>query len=257
MHFSTPVCCGVAVKAHAAWPSCGSPGARSSRGKNLDIPPPRAKMRAVLAEVRARKPRKLPPESGPGPAEDARPAAIIHQRGRVRPPRARACPGSVPRPVLISSELVFRRKASALAIDLWVPRTGAPPVLRPRGQWTSCAPTRLARTRAANAGGRAPPPSRVHIKSSFIMNGVCVRYRGWIDLDRLDGVGCLEYDEERGRLEDAVLRDQIECYNQRLRDFEEKQRAFRARHERQAEAELEARRKHQELSPDRGGSASN
>ncbi|KAL3243415.1 hypothetical protein MRX96_047443 [Rhipicephalus microplus] len=80
----------------------------------------------------------------------------------------------------------------------------------------------------------------VHIKSSFIMNGVCVRYRGWIDLDRLDGVGCLEYDEERGRLEDAVLRDQIECYNQRLRDFEEKQRAFRARHERQAEAELES-----------------
>ncbi|CAN7992243.1 unnamed protein product [Ixodes hexagonus] len=98
---------------------------------------------------------------------------------------------------------------------------------------------------------------KVHIKSSFIMNGVCVRYRGWIDLDRLDGVGCLEYDEERGRLEDAVLRDQIECYNQRLRDFEEKQRAFRARHERQAEAELEARRKHQELSPDRGGSVSN
>ncbi|EEC18672.1 protein big brother, putative, partial [Ixodes scapularis] len=39
---------------------------------------------------------------------------------------------------------------------------------------------------------------KVHIKSSFIMNGVCVRYRGWIDLDRLDGVGCLEYDEERG-----------------------------------------------------------
>ncbi|KAK8779150.1 hypothetical protein V5799_019509 [Amblyomma americanum] len=139
----------------------------------------------------------------------------------------------------------------------------------------------------ANASGPAPPPSReslysghsgparctpgaeppakltvpflaqVHIKSSFIMNGVCVRYRGWIDLDRLDGVGCLEYDEERGRLEDAVLRDQIECYNQRLRDFEEKQRAFRARHERQAEAELEVRRKHQELSPDRGGSASN
>ncbi|KAH9362237.1 hypothetical protein HPB48_002215 [Haemaphysalis longicornis] len=43
------------------------------------------------------------------------------------------------------------------------------------------------------------PLASVHIKSSFIMNGVCVRYRGWIDLDRLDGVGCLEYDEERGR----------------------------------------------------------
>lgn len=29
------------------------------------------------------------------------------------------------------------------------------------------------------------------------MNGVCVRWRGWIDLERLDGVGCLEYDEEQ------------------------------------------------------------
>lgn len=29
------------------------------------------------------------------------------------------------------------------------------------------------------------------------MNGVCVRWRGWIDLERLDGVGCLEFDEER------------------------------------------------------------
>ncbi|KAH7983991.1 hypothetical protein HPB52_016032 [Rhipicephalus sanguineus] len=92
---------------------------------------------------------------------------------------------------------------------------------------------------AAAEEGKQAATLAVHIKSSFIMNGVCVRYRGWIDLDRLDGVGCLEYDEERGRLEDAVLRDQIECYNQRLRDFEEKQRAFRARHERQAEAELE------------------
>ncbi|KAH6947769.1 hypothetical protein HPB50_021145 [Hyalomma asiaticum] len=110
--------------------------------------------------------------------------------------------------------------------------------LRPRGQ--SALPTpRLGRNTRGQCRRPAPPLSRVHIKSSFIMNGVCVRYRGWIDLDRLDGVGCLEYDEERGRLEDAVLRDQIECYNQRLRDFEEKQRAFRARHERQAEAELE------------------
>jgi Core binding factor beta subunit. len=38
---------------------------------------------------------------------------------------------------------------------------------------------------------------QVHLKSSFIMNGVCVRWRGWLDLERLDGVGCLEYDEEK------------------------------------------------------------
>lgn len=69
---------------------------------------------------------------------------------------------------------------------------------------------------------------QVHLRSHLIMNGVCVRWRGWIDLDRLDGVGCLEYDEERAAEEDALLRDQLERYNQRLRDFEEKQRAYRS-----------------------------
>jgi hypothetical protein len=32
------------------------------------------------------------------------------------------------------------------------------------------------------------------------MNGVCVRWRGWIDLERLDGVGCLEYDEDKAQV---------------------------------------------------------
>lgn len=59
------------------------------------------------------------------------------------------------------------------------------------------------------------------------MNGVCVRWRGWIDRERLDGVGCLEYNEDRAAQEDALLREQIERYNQRLRDFEEKQRGYR------------------------------
>lgn len=62
------------------------------------------------------------------------------------------------------------------------------------------------------------------------MNGVCVKFRGWIDLERLDGVGCLEYDERRANHEDAILRDQIERYNQRVRDFEDKQRVYRERH---------------------------
>lgn len=59
------------------------------------------------------------------------------------------------------------------------------------------------------------------------MNGVCVRFRGWIDLERLDGVGCLEFDERRAAHEDAILREQIDRYNQRLRDYEDKQRAYR------------------------------
>lgn len=59
------------------------------------------------------------------------------------------------------------------------------------------------------------------------MNGVCVRFRGWLDIERLDGIGCLELDEKRAAQEDAILRDQLDRYNQRLRDFEDKQRSYR------------------------------
>lgn len=72
------------------------------------------------------------------------------------------------------------------------------------------------------------------------MNGVCVRWRGWLDLERLDGVGCLEYNEERAMAEDALLREQIERYNQRLREFEDKQRVYRGQQDR--EQDLEVRR---------------
>ncbi|RWS29975.1 protein big brother-like protein [Leptotrombidium deliense] len=79
---------------------------------------------------------------------------------------------------------------------------------------------------------------KVHIRSSFIMNGVCVRWRGWIDLERLDGVGCLEYDEERGAIEETILREQMERYNSRMREFEERQRIYKAAQERQSEPEV-------------------
>lgn len=29
------------------------------------------------------------------------------------------------------------------------------------------------------------------------MNGVCVQWKGRINLEKLDGIGCLEFDEER------------------------------------------------------------
>jgi len=38
---------------------------------------------------------------------------------------------------------------------------------------------------------------QVHILSPFIMNGVCVQWKGRINLEKLDGIGCLEFDEER------------------------------------------------------------
>ncbi|XP_013794154.1 protein big brother-like [Limulus polyphemus] len=41
---------------------------------------------------------------------------------------------------------------------------------------------------------------KVHISSRFIMNGVCVRWKGWFDLHRLSGIGCLEYDEEQAQV---------------------------------------------------------
>ncbi|ALC44398.1 Bro [Drosophila busckii] len=57
---------------------------------------------------------------------------------------------------------------------------------------------------------------KVHLRSNFIMNGVCVRFRGWLDLERLDGIACLEYDELRALQEDAQLCEQIESYKQRM-----------------------------------------
>lgn len=41
---------------------------------------------------------------------------------------------------------------------------------------------------------------QVHIRSRLILNGVCAKWRGWIDMDRLDGVGCVEFDEEAARV---------------------------------------------------------
>jgi Core binding factor beta subunit len=62
---------------------------------------------------------------------------------------------------------------------------------------------------------------QVHIKASLIFNGVCVRFRGWLDLERLDGIGRLEYDERRGAHEDAILKEQLERYSQGLKNFED------------------------------------
>ncbi|CAG0889108.1 unnamed protein product [Cyprideis torosa] len=68
-------------------------------------------------------------------------------------------------------------------------------------------------------------PGKVHIISHiFIFNGVCVRWRGSLDLDRLEGVGCLEFDEHAAKIEECLLKRQIEHYNQRLQRFEERYR---------------------------------
>ncbi|KAI5744178.1 hypothetical protein M8J77_026417 [Diaphorina citri] len=103
---------------------------------------------------------------------------------------------------------------------------------------------------SANSYHMAPPSrecdfdkehGKVHLKSSFIMNGVCVRWRGWLDLERLDGVGCLEYDEEKAMIEDAMLRDQIERYNQRLREFEKQRSYSRGQQDRSQDQDMDLR----------------
>ena len=36
------------------------------------------------------------------------------------------------------------------------------------------------------------------------MNGVCVLWKGWLDLQRLDGAGYLEFDEDKAQVSDLI-----------------------------------------------------
>ena len=78
------------------------------------------------------------------------------------------------------------------------------------------------------------------------MNGVCVRWKGYLDLERLDGVGAIEFDEDTANLEDAVMRDTVEAYNRRIKDFEEHNKARQRQlaafmgHQQQVAAALQA-----------------
>ncbi|XP_054476299.1 core-binding factor subunit beta isoform X3 [Anoplopoma fimbria] len=68
---------------------------------------------------------------------------------------------------------------------------------------------------------------KVYLKAPMILNGVCVTWRGWIDLQRLDGMGYLEYDEERAQQEDALAQAAFEEARRRTRDFEDRDRSHR------------------------------
>ena len=62
---------------------------------------------------------------------------------------------------------------------------------------------------------------QVHICSSFILNGVCCRWRGWLDLEKLEGVGSLELDAEMVAREEQLLQRQLALVQQKLRECEE------------------------------------
>ena len=51
-------------------------------------------------------------------------------------------------------------------------------------------------------------PNRVHLMSKFIMNGVCVRWVGWIDLETLSGKAKLMFDEEQAKV---IKTDLLDC----------------------------------------------
>jgi len=62
---------------------------------------------------------------------------------------------------------------------------------------------------------------KVHICTSFILNGVCVRWRGWLCLDKLEGVGSLDLDLELVQREEQLLQRQLALVQQKLRECEE------------------------------------
>ena len=48
----------------------------------------------------------------------------------------------------------------------------------------------------------------------FILNGVCVRWQGWIDLQKLEGMGNLEFDVDTAKIEESLMKKQVQMYNE-------------------------------------------
>ena len=87
---------------------------------------------------------------------------------------------------------------------------------------------------------------QVYIDSPIILNGVCLRWKGYINLEKLDGVGGMKFDEDSARvsrfysqfcaawkfpslqIEDAIMQQQVESYKHALRDWDEQQQRHRA-----------------------------
>lgn len=69
-------------------------------------------------------------------------------------------------------------------------------------------------------------PNRVHLKSNFIMNGVCVRWVGWIDLEQLTGKARLIYDEDTAKSEDDIMRRVMKETQDRVRMYEDNHRRW-------------------------------
>ena len=47
---------------------------------------------------------------------------------------------------------------------------------------------------------------KVFLRSPFIMNGVCVKFVGWLNIVKLEGVGYLMFDEDRAKVRSKMVR---------------------------------------------------
>ncbi|XP_040564425.1 core-binding factor subunit beta [Lepeophtheirus salmonis] len=61
---------------------------------------------------------------------------------------------------------------------------------------------------------------KVHFDVPFIVNGVCVRWKGVLNMEKLDGVGALRFDDDSARIEDMAMRDKVESYKHAFREWE-------------------------------------
>lgn len=68
---------------------------------------------------------------------------------------------------------------------------------------------------------------QVHICSHFILNGVCVRWNGWLDRTTLKGSGWIEFDEERATAEEQRLRQELATIDDRFRMVDQRISAVR------------------------------
>ncbi|CAD5125842.1 DgyrCDS14042 [Dimorphilus gyrociliatus] len=87
----------------------------------------------------------------------------------------------------------------------------------------------------------------VFLKSRFIFNGVCVIWKGSVDLTRLDGSGRLEFDVEKAKIEERLLDEEVSCYRRRLQEFEEKERLYFLQQQQQQQNEEKAKKAEAEL----------
>ncbi|CAD5114344.1 DgyrCDS3482 [Dimorphilus gyrociliatus] len=78
-------------------------------------------------------------------------------------------------------------------------------------------------------------PNKVHLKSQFILNGVCVIFIGSINLERLDGTGCIQFDTERAQIENQLLNQELSQYRRTTETFEERYRQEQERRTEEAE----------------------